>query len=304
VTGLAVAFALLSACAVAFSTSLQHQAAELAPSSVTGTWGLVRHLVRRPSWLVGQVLGTLAFVLHALALHNGPITLVQPLVVSGIVLAVGVRAAMSRQLPGALEMAAVLLAAAGLATFLVVSAPSAGRHQALGATALLMVLGCFVVAVTAIIGAQRIVNPTRRAFLLGAGAGILFALVAVLLKLSTTTFADAGPTGLFSTWPPYLLVVAGLGGVLCNQIAYRTARLSSSMPALNVIDCLVALFFGYVVFDELPRHSPGALVVEGLALAAMLTGLWILARDAGEAATAELDAAEGRVTAARQPLPR
>ncbi len=299
-TGLAVAFALLSAFAVAFSTSLQHQAAERAPTSVTGTWGLLRHLASRPLWLLGQLLGTIAFVFHALALHNGPIALVQPLVVSGIVLAVGVRAGMSRELPGAREMAAVLLAAAGLAVFLVVSDPSAGRPSSLGPTALLMVLGCMVVALTAISSARRIVDATRRAFLLGGGAGILFALVAVLLKMSTTLLDDDGVVGLVSTWPPYLLVVAGLGGVLCNQVAYRTARLSSSMPALNVVNCLIALFFGYVVFDEMPRHTPGALLVEALALAAMLSGLWILARDAGEAAEAEAGL-EGPLVPAQRP---
>jgi drug/metabolite transporter (DMT)-like permease len=301
VTGLAVAFALLSACTVAFSTSLQHQAAELAPGSVTGVWGLLRHLVQRPLWLLGQVLGTLAFVLHALALHHGPIALVQPLVVTGIVLAVVVRAGMSRQLPGAGEIGAVLLAAVGLAVFLVVSDPSAGRTSAVGLTALVAVLVAFAVAGAALAGAPQIGNPTRRAFLLGAGAGILFALVAVLLKLSLTSYADDGLVGMLATWPPYLLVVAGLGGVLCNQVAYRTARLSSSMPVLNVVDCLVALFFGYAVLGETPRHSPGALVAEALALAAMLTGLWILARDVGAAVSAERDAAQGAVVPAHRP---
>src|ERR687890_229933 len=161
VTGLAVAFALLSAFTVAFSTSLQHQAAELAPGSVTGAWGLLRHLVRRPLWLLGQVLGTLAFVFHALALHNGPIALVQPLVVSGIVLAVGVRAAMARQLPGAAELVAVLLAAAGLAVFLVVSAPSPGRESAVGMTALVAVVICLLVAAAPVTRAQRGANSAR-----------------------------------------------------------------------------------------------------------------------------------------------
>ncbi len=56
------------------------------------------------------------------------------------------------------------------------------------------------------------------------------------------------------------------------------------MPVLNVVDCLVALWFGYVVFHEVPRHSPGVLVIEGLALVAMLVGLWILTRDTAESA--------------------
>ena len=279
-TGLAVAFALLSASAVAFSTSVQHQAAELAPASVTGTWGLLGHLVRRPIWLVGQVLGTLALVLHGLALKSGPIALVQPLVISGIVLAVPVRAAISRRLPGRREVGAVLLAAVGLATFLIASAPSEGRPAGLGPLPLLMVLGCLGVAVCASGLAMRIVDPTGRAFLLGTAAGVFFALVAVLLKMSLDGAAADGLLGLLATWPPYVFVLSGLGGILCNQLAYRSARLSSSMPVLNVVDCLLALVFGYVVFHEAPRHSPGVLVLEGLALLAMLTGLWVLARDA------------------------
>lgn len=279
-TGLAVTFALLSALAVAFSTSVQHQAAEHAPPSVTGAWGLLGHLVRRPLWLAGQVLGTLALVMHALALSFGPIALVQPVVISGIVLAVPVRAAISRHRPGTREVGAVVLAALGLAVFLIVSAPSSGRRAGLGLLSLTMVIGCLVVAMVAIVLGQRVVDATRRAFLLGVAAGLMFALVAVLLKMSLDGFKADGLLPLLGTWPPYVLVVAGLGGVLCNQLAYRAARLSSSMPVLNVVDCLVALLYGYVLFHEVPRHTTGVVALEVLALGAMLTGLWVLARDA------------------------
>lgn len=279
-TGLAVTFALLSALTVAFSTSVQHHAAEVAPSTVTGTLGLLGHLVRRPTWLVGQVLGTASLVMHGLALHFGPLALVQPLVISGVVLAVPVRAAISRHLPGGRETAAVLIAAGGLATFLVISAPSEGSYSRLGPLALVMVICCLAVAGTAIACARRIVDPTGRAFLLGGGAGILFALVAVLLKMCLVEFARGGATAVLANWALYVLVVAGLGGVACNQSAYRSARLSSSMAVLNVVDCLLALVFGYLVFHEVPRHSPDIIAIEAVALVAMLTGLWILARDA------------------------
>lgn len=279
-TGLAVTCAFLSALTVAFSTSMQHHAAEFAPSHVTGIRGLLSHLVGRPSWLAGQAVGTVSLVMHGLALHFGPLALVQPLVVSGVVLAVPVRAAISRELPGGREIVAVLIAAAGLATFLVVSAPTEGKYFPLGAEALLMVLGCLAVAGAAIACARRVLDPTGRAFLLGSGAGILFALVAVQLKMCLAEFAERGATGVLANWPVYVLMVAGLGGVVCNQLAYRSARLSSSMPVLNVVDCLLALVFGYLVFHEVPRHSPGVIALEGLALVAMLTGLWILARDA------------------------
>ncbi len=278
-TGLAVVFALLSASTVAFSTSVQHHAAESAPPSVTGTWGLIRHLMRQPIWLMGQVLSTVALVFHALALHFGPIALVQPVIISAIVLAVPVRAAIARRLPSRRELGAVLLAAAGLAIFLVASAPSEGQPAGLGPLPLLLVLGFLCVAVAGIAWSRRVDDPTGRAFLLGSAAGILFALVAVLLKMSLKELDTHGAARLLTIWPSYLFVLAGLTGVMCNQLAYRSARLSSSMPVLNVVDCLVALLFGYVVFHEVPRHTPGVLLIEAVSLAAMLTGLWSLARD-------------------------
>jgi hypothetical protein len=298
VTALAVIFALLSAAAAAISTSLQHQAAELAPSHVNGTWALLRHLARRPLWLLGQVCGVVTVAFHALALNFGPITLVQPLVVSGVVLAVPLRAGMERRLPGRREMAAVALAAAGLAVFLVVSAPSSGRRSGLGVTPLLVIGVCLAVAAAALVGARRVRDPTRRAFLLGGASGVFFALVAVLLKMLLDELPVIGPLGLLRTWPFYALLLAGFGGVLGNQLAYRSARLSSSMPVLNVVDVLLAVTFGYLLFQEVPRHSAGVLVLEGFALLAMLTGLWSLAKDAAadmEAGPAALPKAPDRV---------
>ena len=291
VTGLAVAFAMLSALSVAFSTSIQHRAAGLAPEEVKGAWALLGHLARQPLWFLGQGLGTVALVWHALALRYGPIALVQPLVISGIVLAVPVRAAISRTLPGRQEMLAVLLAAAGLAVFLVASAPSEGRRAGLGPLPLLMVLGFLALAAAAAVASGRMSDPTRRAALLGVASGTLFALVAVTLKMSLEQVAAGGLAAVVRTWPLYVLVVAGVGGVLGNQFAYRSARLSSSMPVLNVVDCLLAIAFGYVVFHEVPRRSPSALALEAVALAAMLIGLWVLARDAAAAQTNETLAA-------------
>src|SRR4051794_41898831 len=83
----------------AVSTSVQHQAAEGAPASAKGPLGLVRYLLGRPTWLVGQVMAVGGFAMHAAALHYGPIALGQPIVISGIVFAGALRAAISRRLP-------------------------------------------------------------------------------------------------------------------------------------------------------------------------------------------------------------
>src|SRR3954451_24535573 len=124
--------ALCSAATFALSTSVQHQAASGAPESVTGLAGLLGYLVRRPLWLLGQLLATCAFAFRASALHAGPIAVVQPIVVSGIVWAVPARAAISRRLPSITELRAVAITAFGLAVFLVASDPTAGLPASLG----------------------------------------------------------------------------------------------------------------------------------------------------------------------------
>ena len=53
------------------------------------------------------------------------------------------------------------------------------------------------------------------------------------------------------------LVGAGLLGTAMNQRAYQIAPLSFSMPVVNVVDIVVAILFGVLVFGEAPAHSPG-----------------------------------------------
>jgi drug/metabolite transporter (DMT)-like permease len=277
VTALALLLALLCAAFFAVSSSVQHQAAEGAPESAQGLLGLLGYLIRRPPWLIGQFLATCAFVLHASALHAGPIAVVQPIVVSGIVWAVPARAALSRRLPSSSELWAVLVTATGLAVFLVASNPTAGRDAGLGLGTIVLVLGGVLVALAANLAASRVRNdPRRKAFFFGVVGGVLFGLVAGMLKLSLQVVNTDGIVGLLTAWPTYGLLLAGAGGVLTNQRAYRTAGLSASMPALNIVNGLTSLTFGFTVFSEVPRHSPVFLAVEAAALACMAVGLWML----------------------------
>jgi hypothetical protein len=279
VTALALLLALLCAAFFAVSSSVQHQAAEGAPESAEGLLGLLGYLVRRPPWLIGQFLATCAFVLHASALHAGPIAVVQPIVVSGIVWAVPARAALSRRLPSLAELRAVLVTASGLAVFLVASNPTSGRPAGLGLSTIALVLGGVVVAAAANVAASRVRHdPRRKAFFFGVVGGVLFGLVAGMLKLTLQVVNTDGVLGLLTAWPTYGLLLAGAGGVLTNQRAYRTAGLSASMPALNIVNGMTSLTFGFTVFSEVPRHSPLFVALQAAALACMAVGLWMLVK--------------------------
>ncbi|MFT3871654.1 MAG: DMT family transporter [Nocardioides sp.] len=288
-TWLAIAFALASAFSAGLSTSVQHHAAENAPRG-GGVVGLLRHLAGRPWWLFGQALGLVTVVFHAAALHFGPLALVQPIVISGIVFAVPIRAAISRQLPPRAEVGWVALTAVGLAIFLVASDPSESTIAGRTTVQVAMTAATALVAYVLLAASKRIHDGQRRAFVLGIAAGLLFGLVAVTLKIAVHELAAGGVVGALTSWSTWALVVVGVSGVATNQFAYHSARLSASMPVLNIVDVLVALGFGYIVFEEVPRHTPWAIAAMLVAMVAVAIGLWQLAIFEEEHQEAELEA--------------
>ena len=261
-----------SAVGFAVSTSLQHQATGTAPTEVQGVVALLRHLLTRPAWLLGQALAVVSFVLHAVALHLGPLLVVQPVVLSGIVLAVPMRAALSRRRPPASELAAVLVTAVGLTVFLVVAGDTTGSRVpgdvAAGSVVVLTALAA--VAAYAVAGWGR--SAAWRAGAYGAVAGLLFGVVSAMVKLSLGR-AEDGLGSALEAWP--FLAVAGLGlfGVATNQTSYRVGPLSASMPLLNAVNVVVALLLGVVLFGEVPAHTVLDLVLEGLAVFCVLVGV-------------------------------
>ena len=267
---LAVAAAVASATGFALSTSLQHRAASgMAPDQIAR---LLRRLARKPLWLLGVLASSAAFALHAVAVHAGALVIVQPIVVSGIVFAVPVRAALDRRRTSRRVLTWVSVTAVGLTLFLVVANPSEGADTWNGSTAGWIVLsGVTVVAVVAAASA-RVRKPLHEGLVLSVAAGVAFGVAAGLLKMSVQVVTE-GTADLLDYWPASALLVVGSVGFVLNQRSYQLAPLSTTMPLLNVVDVLVAVAFGWYVFDERPAHDPASLLVELVALALMCVGV-------------------------------
>lgn len=278
---LAAVFALASAATTALSTSTQHLATGKAPHG-SGLVGLMRFLVRRPEWLLALLLGPVGFTFHVLALHHGPIALVQPLAIMGIVFAVPIRAALARTWPSPAELLAVVVTAGALAVLLLASDVRSVERAPEMFSLLVSVGAAAGGAVAALVLAGATGHATARAFLLGCASGVLFGLMAVLIEACQLYSDEHGLLGLATSWLPYALVVAGLSGVSVNQLAYQQARLSASMPVLNVVNVLLTLGFAYLVFREVPDHTVGSLTASVGAIAAICWGLWALARTEDE----------------------
>ena len=124
-----VVFAFASAFANALNVVTQHVASTAAPASDKG-WRLAMYLIRNPLWLFGVAAMVGAFVLQALALYFGRLSVVQSILVTELVFTLVIGRLWLRRevLPAAWESAGVT--SAGLAVFLAMSQPEGGHPQA------------------------------------------------------------------------------------------------------------------------------------------------------------------------------
>jgi drug/metabolite transporter (DMT)-like permease len=269
----AFAVGLTSAAGFATANALQHQAAGRVPESVEKALRVLAHLAGQRVWLIATAVSFSAMLLHAVALRLGSLALVQPLMLVGVVLAVPLRAALERKTPTPSELRAVSTTVAGLALFVVSTNPTPSNSSAPLAVGAAFVGACLAIALLALrLSGGKDLGPRRQAALLGAGAGLMFGATAGLLKAIGGALTSGRSPALVAAILG-CLVVAGLLGVAMNQRAYQIAPLAFSMPLVNVVDILVAVVFGVVVFGESPAHGVAFLVLQGTGLVVMTIGL-------------------------------
>jgi len=172
--------------------------------------------------------------------------------------------------------------ASGLGVFLFTASPSGGHLHASATSwwlAGFSALGLAGLATTAAFiplrrGTRS--SPARRAATLGVATGISWGFVAAVIKeLSSHT---GGLGVLFSTWSPYVLVLVGATSMLLASHALQAGPLAASQPGFTIVDPLVASLLGVYIFSEHLQLAPADLVVEAIALAALLWGVVTLSR--------------------------
>jgi drug/metabolite transporter (DMT)-like permease len=280
-------FALLAAFSNALNVVMQHIASIGDPGHSKG-WRFVRYLASNPLWLLGWVALAAAFVFQAAALHNGAMSVVQPLLVTELVFALLLRWLLLHQTIRPVTWWAAVLTCISLALFIAMSEPNGGSAVPTS--------GAWVSATVAVAGAATLLallglrgSPARRAASLGASASMLWALVATFIKATTDTLVQFGVSGMFTHWPLYALAVAGLAAEFLNQAALHVGPLSISQPFIVIVDPIVSIALSVWIFGETFTSNVARLAVGSLAFASMCIAVTVLARTAP--ATMEPDSA-------------
>jgi hypothetical protein len=242
---------------------------------------LLLDLLKQPLWLAGIAANVASFALQVVALRFGPLALVEPILVCDLIFAGLISAALRKRVD--LVMAAgVVACAAGVAGFLVIARPSAGR-QAIGFIEVLPLLAGFAAVLAGCLALARW-NRTVRPLALALACGAAYAVTDFSIKLATAELSG-GLADLFTHWPVYAVAVIGGVGFVLNQDAFQAgALLAPVLAIITITDTIGAIGLAWLFLNEKLASSPAEIAGEAASLLVMAVGIVVLAHRSPQAA--------------------
>lgn len=288
---LGVVLMVVAAALNATASVLQRHATKDEPESAGFSLSLLTDLIRRPVWLLGIATMVAGFVLHGVAIALSHLSLVQPLLVVELPCTLllaswyfGVRIPQR-------DWAAIGLQTVGLAAFVVCLRPVGGDPGGLPAEVWATAVACTSAVIGALVALGYRGRREHRAALLGIATGATFGLNSSLIAGVGASIGHGG--GLFTTWQTYGVAVLGPLSFYLLQNALQAGNLVASQPGFTLVNPLVSVLWGWLVFGEVPR---GGLFFAGTVLggALVVLGTIVLARSALlDPSTSEYRPAEG-----------
>jgi drug/metabolite transporter (DMT)-like permease len=210
------------------------------------------------------------YVLQAGALDRGRLAVIQPLLVTTIVFALPLGWWLTNQHVGRREVVGAAVIILGLGAFTIFGDPAGGKDNAPNDEwALAIVVLSIICAVLLLV--SRGGTPTTIAAVYGSVAGILFGLSAALTK-PTVELLHEGVGTMLSHWECYALAVAGVLGFVLQQVSLGTGRLAPSVATVSVVNPVVGVLLGILIFDERFSRPTWHVVVAIISLLVALGG--------------------------------
>lgn len=278
---LAVPAAVLGAASFGVASALQQRATKEVPAQGALNPRLVTELVRRPYWLMASAAVGLGLALQVVALAFAPLTLVQPLLVTGVLFGTLFAARLAGRRPDRQILVGATAAVAGLATFLVLARPEGGAADLPGLPTILplalalviVVAGCLLIAVASRFSGGAHVGA------LALATGICYGVTAGLMKVVTGVIRTGGVFAIFSQPAFYVVCVVGPAGFLLSQYTFQQGTLiAPALAVITIVDPLVGIGIGVVWLGERVNSSTPVLVGEAAAALVLIGGVAVLAR--------------------------
>lgn len=268
--------ALGAALFIAISDVIHHWTAHNVTHESVGHLALFNRLLHDRRWWLGSLVAAAGFGLQAAALGLGSVLLVEALLMSSLLFALPISARLAgRRLSRSVLLWAVLLAGAE-AVIVLVGNPTAGEshaslHTWVGVVAVLgpMLLLCLVGA--------RIWPGRAAAVLLAVVSASSWGMFAVLTK-GVVDLLGHDPEALLIAPESYAWVAVAVAGTVFQQSSFRAGPLTASLPAMTVVEPLLAAALSITLLGEVLRPGRAGWLVLVVAVIAMIAATLALSR--------------------------
>jgi drug/metabolite transporter (DMT)-like permease len=273
---IAIIAGLIAAAMNAGSSVLQRLATGKPDSKALFSAQFTRQVTLSRLFLLGLGLQTAAFVVQAVALSNGPLTLVEPLLTTDLIFLLIFIYVHTHVKAGGREWSGVAAIMLGLSGLFLAAQPQGGqlRYAALPWIITTTAIGCVVLAI--VFTVRRLPEPRLRGVLAGLAAAAIFALNAALTKLALNQWQSGGLGQMLTSWPVYGLVVSGIVSLFVMQNAYGAGPLAITQPTMEIVEPSISVVIGIAIFGDSVSHTPLALsgeIVSAIVLAGGIVAL-------------------------------
>jgi drug/metabolite transporter (DMT)-like permease len=232
-------------------------------------------LAKQKWWLLGTLALLCGYALQAVALANGRLAVIQPLLVTTIVFALPLGYLLTDQAIRRREIVGAAVVVLGLAVFTGVGEAAEGKDNAPASEWAIAVLVFGAIAAALLLAGGR-GSIVRKAALYGASAGVLFGLSAALCKPTVEILGDDGLAGVLESWELYAFAAAGILAFVIQQVSLATGKLAASVATVSVCNPIVGIVIGTLLLDERLAEPAWHKVIAYSALGVALVGAVVI----------------------------
>lgn len=260
------------------------------------SWTLVKAFITNRPWLIAQVANVSGFALYMVALALAPVSIVEPIIASGVIIPALLAMRNLGEKPRTLDFVGMGLSILGVILI------ALSLLEGLPEDILIHPYEVWVFAVI-IFGLAILVpwlmrggSDNRKAAGLGISVGLLFGIAAVFTRLLLMYWGHS--------WPLFIIFTAAciagyLPAFILLQAALQKGMATVVAPIYNGIMEFVPIVMGMIVLNEKFPRSPVLITLRILAFISIITGTVLLsARAEGE--EVELAAPAGEAVAWRE----
>ncbi|MFY9808332.1 MAG: DMT family transporter [Pseudonocardiaceae bacterium] len=275
----AVPAAVAGAASFGLASAIQQRATKEVPTTGTLDPRLILELIHRRVWVLGIVTVIVGLSLQLVALGFGPLVLVQPLLVTGVLFGAVFSALLAHRRVDRLVVLGALGCVAGLSAFLVLADPSDASTQLAddGWELLPLAIALGVIVVGCLAVAARFSGSVHVAAL-AAATGVLYGLTAGLMKVVTSQFRSGGFVEPFGHPVLYVVCAVGPMGFLLSQNTFQQGTLiAPALAIITIVDPLVGVAIGVSWLGEQLNSTAAGLAGQVISVIVLIGSVALLA---------------------------